>query len=53
MLPLLAGLSLDSYLIGRLILPGRTFPALIAGTVALALAALWFGLPALGRRRKA
>jgi hypothetical protein len=50
MVPLIAGVSLDTYLIGRLILEDRATPALIAAGVALVLAGLWFGLPALCRR---
>lgn len=50
MMPLIAGVSIDTYLLGRLILPERTMPAIIAGIVAVVLASLWFGLPALCRR---
>jgi hypothetical protein len=50
MLPLIAGLCLDTYLIARLILADRTAAALVAGGMALVLASLWFVLPALARR---
>jgi len=50
MLPLIAGLCLDTYLIARLILADRTAAALVAGGMALVLASLWYVLPALGRR---
>ena len=52
MVPLIAGLSLDTYLLSRLILPGTILPALAATIVALTLAGLWFGLPAVCRRLK-
>jgi hypothetical protein len=50
MLPLIAGLCLDTYLIARLILANGTGAALVAGGVALVLASLWFVLPAFCRR---
>jgi hypothetical protein len=50
MLPLIAGLCLDTYLIARLILADRTAAAVVACAVALVLASLWYVLPALGRR---
>ncbi len=51
MIPLIAAFSLDAYLVARLIVEERTMAAMIAGLVALVLAGLWYGLPAIGRRR--
>jgi uncharacterized membrane-anchored protein len=53
MIPLIAGICLDTYLIARLILAERLLAAAVAGVVALVLASLWFVLPAFCRRRKA
>jgi hypothetical protein len=52
MLPLIVGVCLDAYLIARLILDERTMPVIIAGIVAIVLAGLWYGLPAVCRRLK-
>lgn len=53
MLPLIAGLSFDTYLIARLILEESTAAVCVASAVAVALASLWFALPAAYRRLKA
>jgi uncharacterized membrane-anchored protein len=53
MVPLIVAFSLDTYLVARLILDERTMSAVIAGIVALVLAGLWYGLPAICRRSKA
>ena len=53
MAPLIAGVSIDSYLLARLILGQGTAPAIVAGAVAIVLAGLWFGLPAVCKRMKA
>jgi uncharacterized membrane-anchored protein len=53
MIPLIAGICLDTYLIARLILAQRLAAAAVAGAVALVLASLWFVLPAFCRRPKA
>src|SRR5689334_188141 len=52
MLPLIAGVCLDTYLIARLILNDRGQALLVAVGTALLLAALWYGLPAFCRHRK-
>ena len=52
MVPLIAAFCLDAYLIARLILEERTMSAIIAGIVAIVLAGLWYGLPAICRRLK-
>jgi hypothetical protein len=52
MIPLIIAFAIDTYLVARLILEERTMAAVIAAVVALLLAALWFGLPAAGRRRR-
>jgi uncharacterized membrane-anchored protein len=52
MIPLIAGICVDAYLISRLILDERTMPAIIAGIVAIVLGGLWYGLPAFCRRLK-
>jgi uncharacterized membrane-anchored protein len=52
MIPLIAGICVDAYLISRLILDERTMPAIIAGIVAVVLGGLWYGLPAFCRRLK-
>ena len=53
MVPLIAGICLDTYLIARLILAERLAAATVAAIVALVLAGLWFVLPAVCRRLKA
>jgi len=52
MLPLIAGVSLDTYLIARLILENGRPAVLAAAGTALLLASLWYGLPAVCRRLK-
>ena len=52
MMPLIAGLSIDAYLIARLILDQRTEAAVVAAVLAMVLAGLWFALPAFCRRLK-
>ena len=49
MVPLIAGICLDTYLIAWLILAERTAAAGVAGVVAIVLASLWFIFPALHR----
>jgi hypothetical protein len=52
MLPLIAGICLDTYLIARLILAERMGAVSVAGGVAIMLASLWYALPAFCRRLK-
>jgi hypothetical protein len=52
MLPLIAGVTLDTYLIARLILNARETSVVIAGGVAAMLMGLWYGLPAFARHLK-
>ena len=52
MLPLTAGICLDTYLISHVILRQDGTSRSIAAGMALLLAGLWFGLPALGRARR-
>ena len=52
MLPLTIAFAIDTYLVARLILEDRTMAAVIAAVVALVLAGLWYGLPAVCRRLK-
>jgi uncharacterized membrane-anchored protein len=52
MVPLIAAFCLDAYLVARLILEERTMSAIVAGIVAIVLAGLWYGLPAMCRRLK-
>jgi hypothetical protein len=52
MLPLTIAFAIDTYLVARLILEDRTMSAVIAAVVALMLAGLWYGLPAVCRRLK-
>ena len=52
MLPLIAGVCLDTYLIARLILNEREPAMIVAVGTALLLACLWYGLPAVCRRLK-
>ena len=49
MIPLIAGIALDSYLIGRLILRDTMGAVIVAAGLAIAFAALWFALPAMCR----
>jgi hypothetical protein len=51
MIPLAVGLSLDVYLIGRVIFESRQIAAGFAVALLLVLAALWFGLPRRERRK--
>jgi hypothetical protein len=52
MLPLIAGVCLDTYLIARLILNKQDWAVIVAAGTALLLAGLWYGLPAFCRRLK-
>jgi hypothetical protein len=52
MLPLIAGVCLDAYLIARLILKDQDLAMIVAAGTALLLAGLWYGLPAFCRRMK-
>jgi hypothetical protein len=52
MLPLIAGVCLDAYLIARLILNEQDVAMVVAAGTALLLAGLWYGLPAFCRRLK-
>ncbi len=52
MLPLIAGVCLDTYLIARLILNEQEPAMIVAAATALVLACLWYGLPAVCRRLK-
>jgi hypothetical protein len=52
MMPLIAGVCIDAYLVSRLILDERPKPAIIAGFVAIVLMELWYGLPVICRRLK-
>ena len=49
MLPLIAGVCLDTYLIARLILDGKPAASVIAAGTATMLAGLWYGVPAFCR----
>jgi hypothetical protein len=52
MLPLIAGVCLDAYLIARLILKDQDLAMIVAAGTAPLLAGLWYGLPAFCRRMK-
>jgi hypothetical protein len=54
MLPFIAGVCLDTYLVGRLIIGGNRLPALLAALgLCAVLTGLWFVWPGMhGRRRK-
>ena len=52
MIPLILAFAIDTYLVARLILEDAMKSGLIAGIVALVLAALWFLLPAAYRHRR-
>jgi Family of unknown function (DUF6328) len=52
MLPLIAGVCLDTYLIARLIVEEQHLAVIVAAVAALLLAGLWYGLPAFCRRLK-
>lgn len=52
LLPLIAGVGLDTYLIARLILTEQELAMIVAVGTALLLACLWYGLPAVCRRLK-
>src|SRR5262245_29671448 len=52
MIPLILAFAIDTYLVARLILEDAVKSGLIAGIVALVLAALWFLLPAPYRHRR-
>lgn len=49
MLPLIAGLSLDTYLISRLIVMDTTTALVVAGGATVVLLGLWYALPAFCR----
>jgi len=51
MMPLIAGIGLDFYLIARLILGVRSVSASLASLLMLLFAALWFGLPRIAEPR--
>ena len=52
MLPLIAGVCFDTYLIARLILEAQDLALIVAAGTALLLGGLWYGLPAFCRRLK-
>jgi hypothetical protein len=52
LVPLVAGLGLDTFLIARLILADEAVAMLVAAGASMTLLGLWYGLPALGRRRQ-
>jgi cytochrome bd-type quinol oxidase subunit 2 len=53
MLPFIAGVCLDTYLLGRLIIGGARLPALLATLgLCVVLTELWFVWPGLHRRRR-
>ena len=52
MLPLIAGVCLDTYLIARLILKEQDLAVVVAAVTALLLVGLWYGLPAFCRHLK-
>jgi uncharacterized BrkB/YihY/UPF0761 family membrane protein len=52
LLPLIAGVCLDAYLIGRLILKEQELAMIVAAGTAVLLGGLWYGLPAICRRLK-
>lgn len=52
LLPLAAGVALDTYLISSLIFVERTFAIAAAVVVAVVLSGLWFILPTLARTRR-
>lgn len=52
MVPLIVGVSLDAFLVARLITHHVAGSALVGAGVAVVLVVLWFGLPAMGRRLK-
>ena len=49
MLPLIAGVCFDTYLIARLILEAQDLALIVAAGTALLLGGLWYGLPAFCR----
>ena len=52
MIPFIAGMCLDTYLVGRLIVPDETWGFAAAAGMLVVLAGLWFVLPAVvGKRR--
>jgi uncharacterized BrkB/YihY/UPF0761 family membrane protein len=50
MAPLIIALSVDAYLVSRLILDNRTMAGALAAVVAILLAGLWYVLPGVCRR---
>ena len=51
LLPLIAGLAIDAYILVRLVTNHTALAAAGAGGIAIVLGGLWFGLPLLARRR--
>jgi len=51
MIPLIAGIGLDFYLIARIILAARGLSAILASLLMVVFATLWFGLPRVASRR--
>jgi hypothetical protein len=52
MVPLMVALGLEVYVVGVVILKTQAFSAVIAGTLVVLLAALWFGFPFVMRNRQ-
>jgi hypothetical protein len=52
LVPLMIGVSIDTYLIAYLVAGTRALAVACAASVLLILAALWFGLPRLGRPKR-
>jgi len=52
MIPFTAGVGLETYLVGKIILGEALAAALVAGATLIVLTALWFVLPALARSRR-
>lgn len=52
MMPLIAGVCLDTYLVARLILEERDMAMIVAAVTALLLTGLWYGVPAVCRHLK-
>lgn len=51
MIPFTAGVCLDTYLVGKIILREATMPLVAAAAMLMVLTGLWFVLPAVGRRQ--
>ena len=52
LLPLIAALSSDTYLVARVILKDRTMAGVVAAIVGIVLIGLWYAMPAISRRLK-